>query len=212
MVSVLHFAFIDEAGNVALSQHNHTLVVAALCTETPQAINKLIRKTQKRYGSALASGELKATKADATLVDKILCELAREQIEVFSVMVERQILERTTDDPEALYRWVTTRLIRKLAARHPRLEIVMDQRYTTPHLRYLLEKDIREGISDLPQQYILIRQEDSVFTKELQAVDFIVWAMFQKYERGNDTFYQRIAPRIVEEELITKQIWERDWK
>ena len=212
MSDALHFAFVDEAGNVALSRQNHTLVVAALGTETPQSVNKLIRKTQKKYGSALASGELKAKKAGGRLVDKILHELAQEPVEVFSVIVKQQVLERMTDNPEALYRRATTLLVRKLAARHPRLEIVMDQRYTTPHLRYLLEKGIREGISDLPQQYILIRQEDSVFTKELQAVDFVAWAMFQKYERGNDAFYRHIAPRIVEEELITKQTWERVWK
>ncbi|MDO8753051.1 MAG: DUF3800 domain-containing protein [Anaerolineales bacterium] len=212
MTVTLQYAFIDEAGNPVVSSRNHVLIAAALCTETPQTIGRLIRKAQKKYGSPLASGELKAKKAENKQVDKILYELAQEPIEIFSVVVEQQALERTTDNPEALYRWVMTRLVRKLVALHPRLEIVMDQRYTTQHLRYLLEKDIREGISDLSQKYILIRQEDSVFSKELQAVDFVAWALFQKYQHGNPAFYEQIAPRIMEEELVTKQDLEREWK
>jgi len=212
MTVTLQYAFIDETGNPVVSSRNHVLIAAALCTETPQLIRRLIRQAQKKYGSSLASGELKAKKAEDKLVDKILRELTRESIEIFSVAVERRTLASKIEDPEALYRWTITRLVRKLATRHPRLEIVMDQRYTAPHLRYLLEKSIREGISDLPQQYILIRQEDSVFTKELQAADFVAWALFQKYEYGNPAFYEQIAPRIVEEELITKQDLEREWK
>jgi len=212
MDMTLRYAFVDEAGNIALSHQNHVLLVAALCTDTPRAINRIIRKAQKKYGSSLASGELKAKKAESRLVETLLTILAREPIEVFAVIVDRRMLEKPPKDPEALYRWAMARLIKKLVMRFPRIEIAMDRRYTKEHLRYLLEKAVREGISDLPQQYVLIRQEDSILAKELQAVDFIAWALFQKYERGNDAFYQRIAPRIVEEELITRQVWERDWK
>ena len=102
-----------------------------------------------------------------------------------------------------------TRLVSKLVTRYPRIEIILDRRYTKVHLRYLLERKIREGISDLPQRYVMIRQEDSILVKELQAVGFIAWALFQKYERGNTTFYERIAPRIVEEELINPSCYPR---
>jgi hypothetical protein len=70
----------------------------------------------------------------------------------------------------------------------------------------------RQGISDLPQSYVLIHQEDSMLSRELQAVDFIAWALFQKYERGNTKFYNRIAPRIVVEELVTRQAWQKEKK
>ncbi len=63
----------------------------------------------------------------------------------------------------------------------------------------------------MPQQYGMVRQEDSIFTEELQAVDFFAWAMFQKYVRGESRFYERIVPIIVEE-VITKQVWEQEQK
>jgi len=201
----LRYAYIDEAGNIALSRQNHILVVAALCAETHHSIARIIRKAQKKVGSSLASGELKAKKANDRLVSAVLTALAQETIEVFAIIMDRRILEEQLKDPEEMYRWAMARLVRKLVARFPRIEIDMDRRYTKEHLRYLLEKTVREGISDLPQKYVLIRHEDSILAKELQAVDFIAWALFQKYERGNSAFYELIAPRIVEEELITKQ-------
>jgi len=51
-----------------------------------------------------------------------------------------------------------------------------------------------------------------MLSKELQAVDFIAWALYQKYERSDNKFYKQIAPRIVEEELVTKQVWAKERK
>jgi hypothetical protein len=51
-----------------------------------------------------------------------------------------------------------------------------------------------------------------MLTKELQAVDFIAWAFFQKYERGKPKFHDWIAARIIEEELVTKQAWQKQKK
>ena len=74
-------------------------------------------------------------------------------------------------------------------------------------MRYQLEKAIRQEIAGLPQEYVLIRQEDSLLFKELQAVDFIAWAFFQKFERADDHFYELIAPRVVDLDVISKPIW-----
>jgi len=212
MKPALHFAFVDETGNVALARHNHILVVAALGMERSHSVARIIRKAQKKYGSSLASGELKAKKTQAALTEKLLKALALESIEIFSVIIDRRIIERPPKDPEDIYRWAAARLAEKLVRRYPSIEIVMDRRYTKEHLRDLLERKIRERISPLPQHYVMITQKDSVLVKELQAVDFIAWALFQKYERGDDRFYNQIAPRILEEEWITKQTWEREWK
>lgn len=209
MSDALHFAFIDEAGSTAPTRHNHVMVVAALSMQKSSKIARIIRKAQKMVGSPLASGELKAKKERADRVENILAALAKEAIEIYSVIIDRQILLEPPQDPEDIYRWAAARLAAKIVKRYPSVEIVLDRRYTKERLRYLLEKSIRQEISNLPQRYVMIRQEDSVACKELQAVDFIAWAFFQKYERGDNRFYERIAPRIVEEELVAKQAWER---
>ena len=212
MTDALRYAFIDETGNVALSRQNHILVVAALCSELPRDIDRIMRKAQKKYGSSLASGELKAKKAESKLVESVLTMLAQASIEVFAIVLDRRILNNPPGDQEEMYRWAVARLVKKLVRRAPSIEIVLDRRYTKEHLRYLLEKAIREEIYGLPQQYILIRQEDSALFKELQAVDFIAWALFQKFERANEGFYEAIAPRVVDLEVVSKQTWDQERK
>ena len=91
--------------------------------------------------------------------------------------------------------------------KYPKVEIVLDRRYTNEHLRLLLEISIREEISNIPRQIVIIRQEDSTSIKELQAVDFIAWALYQKYEHNNVSFYEIISSLIIEEELVSKQSW-----
>jgi len=39
------------------------------------------------------------------------------------------------------------------------------------------------------------------------SVDFIAWAFFQKYERGDNRFYEIIQKKVVVEELIERRLW-----
>lgn len=48
---------------------------------------------------------------------------------------------------------------------------------------------------------------ESAARKELQAADFVAWAIFQKYERGDNRFYDSIAHRLVVEEVIEQALW-----
>ena len=67
--------------------------------------------------------------------------------------------------------------IYRLVERWPRINVCLDQRYTNKQQRFTLEEQIREAIQDLPQKIVLVRQENSIHRKELQAVDAIAWAI-----------------------------------
>jgi hypothetical protein len=89
----------------------------------------------------------------------------------------------------------------------PRIEISSDKRYTTTRLRKALEKEIRERIADFDTQVVLINQEDSVASKELQAADFIAWALFQKHEHGDERYYEVLENNVIVEDLIKRRLW-----
>ena len=110
---------------------------------------------------------------------------------------------------EEVYRQAMARAVYRMVERFPAIGICLDRRYTNENLRYLLEKRIREDIQDLPQKMVLIRQENSSARKELQAVDAVAWAFFQKYERSDTRFYDLIASKVIMEELINEQDWKK---
>jgi hypothetical protein len=49
---------------------------------------------------------------------------------------------------------------------------------------------------------VVIRQEDSMKVKALQAVDYVVWAFGQKHARNDDSYCRLIGNKVVVEEVI----------
>jgi len=104
MTDLLHYAFIDETGNIIFSSENHFLIVAALGTNNRNSITRIIRNTQKKFGASLSSGELKAKKESDSLVRHVLGLLSKEPIQIFAVVVDKKILNLPLRDPEEIYR------------------------------------------------------------------------------------------------------------
>ena len=39
----------------------------------------------------------------------------------------------------------------------------------------------------------------------LQVIDYISWAIFRKYEHGQENYYEKIEQYIIDEEVMTKE-------
>lgn len=206
MDKTLHYAFMDESGTVGVTG-THFLVVAVLTAIEPRHIEKLIRRALKKFGSRLNSGEIKAADFEETAISRLLREIADEAVAIMATVVDQQSILRAPKEKEEIYRNVVAQTVRRLVLQFPRVEICIDKRYTSDYLRYRLEKSIRAEIEDLPHQMVLIRQENSSSRKGLQAVDAVAWAFFKKYERGDERFYNLVASRIIDEQVIAKKDW-----
>ena len=204
----IYYAFVDKSGSTAPTETSHILVIAVLGTEEPIDIRRVIHRFQKKNSSSLPSGELKARKLEPAKVKKVLDKLAQSPIQIVAVIVDPIILNHPPQDPEDIYRWAVSRAVYFMVERYPNVEIVLDRRYTKEPLRFELEKAIRKEITGIPDQYVLIRQDNSSQRKELQAVDFLAWAFFQKYEKNDAQYYDLIAPLVVKEEWLSKQLWD----
>ncbi len=68
-----------------------------------------------------------------------------------------------------------------------------------------LKKGIKEYIKTnaLKIRYDIFHHA-SASSANLQIVDYISWAIYRKYERGEDNYYKRIENYILDEELMTK--------
>lgn len=205
--AIFHYAFIDESGTVGFPAGTHFLIIGVLVSENPREVERPIRRALKKYGPNLASGEVKAADFEETALLRLLKEIAQENIEIVATIVDQQAILRPPKDKEDIYRQSVARTVRRLVERYPRVQIVLDKRYTRSSLRDLLEETIRAELEELPRQRVLIRQENSADRKELQAVDVIAWAFFQKYERNDDRFYNLISFRVVDEQVIAEKDW-----
>lgn len=205
--AILHYAFIDESGTVGFPGGTHFLVIGVLVTENPREVERPIRRALKKYGPSLVSGEVKAADFEEKAVFRLLKEIAEEKVEIAATIVDQRAIQHPPKDREDIYRQSVARTVRRLVGRYPHVQVVLDKRYTRNTMRDKLEDAIRAELEDLPRQRVLIRQENSNDRKELQAVDAIAWAFFQKYEREDDRFYNLISLRIVDEEVISDKDW-----
>jgi len=203
----MYYGFLDEAGGADPFSGSRFLVVAVLATNAPRPIELHVKRARKRLREKPASGEIKATHSREHVIERLLTALDREDIQIVAEIVDKRAIVRPPEDPEDIYRLTVARAVSHCVVRWPRFDLYLDKRYTKRKLRYALERFIREAISGLPQEVILISQEDSVRRKELQAVDYVAWAIFQKYERGDNRFFQIIADKVVMEDVLEKPLW-----
>ena len=77
----------------------------------------------------------------------------------------------------------------------------MDKRYTNPHLREKQNRAILKEISSLQKAVLVVEHSESNSESALQVADAMAWALFQKHERGDDSFYTLVKDKIVIEEL-----------
>lgn len=198
----LYHAFVDESGNVTPFTSDETfLIIAVLVVTHPRPLELIIKRAFRRFGPNLP-GEMKATHSKDKTILWILEAIARQKVEIVAVVVDKRGIIKPLNDPEALYRQAMARAIRHCVARWPRLKITIDKRYTHRHLRQKLERAIREEITRVTEQMVLIEQIDSLGAKGLQVIDYVAWALRQKYQRGNTSYYQVIEDKIVIEKVV----------
>jgi hypothetical protein len=203
----MRYAFVDESGTETPFSNDHFLVLALLSAAQERDVLLPVRLTHKKYGSSLPSGEMKAAASRPDVKKFLLRSIAGMPVEIMTVVVDKRCILRPPADSGDIYRKAVASIARHAVMRWPSIEICLDKRYSTLRLRERLESAIRNEIADLPQQAVIIRQEDSISHQGLQAADYIAWAIFQKYEKGNPGFYRIIETKIVVEELIEQELW-----
>ena len=78
---------------------------------------------------------------------------------------------------------------------HRGLELWLDKRYTKDMQRRQLERYLRDEMVDLPEQALVLYQEDWRTQAGLQVVDHICWAFYRKYERRDPSLSLALAER-----------------
>ena len=203
----MRYGFLDESGGADPFSGSHFLVVVVLSTNVPRPIELHVKRARKSLGRKARPDEMKAAVLEERVIERLLQSIVEEDVEIVAVIVDKQVILRPPKDPEDIYREAVTRTVAHCVERWPRIELLLDKRYTKRSLRLELERVIREGIAGLPQEVVLIRQEDSRNRKELQAVDHVAWAIYQKYEAGDGRFYEILQDKIVVEEVIRHHLW-----
>ena len=203
------WVFVDETGDVGRAPgSSRYLIVAAVLTRDPKPLRKTVVKTRKHLRKKLRNvPELKAWHTPKEVVMRLLQYIAELDVEITAAILDKRTAPACSES-EDWYRLVCAEAVWPCFEKYGWLQLVLDRRYTDKKRRKKLNHSILARTLDFsqgPRAFIAeIEHSDSAQEKGVQAADAVVWSIGQKYERGNDEFYEIIKDKIITEKVIGK--------
>ncbi len=194
----MHYAFGDEASG--LGPGSNYFVFSMLVVPHGHPVETQIKRLMRRMGKRLGGNEIKATHVGKPVVKQLLRSMVRFDFSVVAVIVDKRGVVFT--DPEKVYRQTVALAVRRCAERWPSLDIILDKHYTSPGPQAKLDREITSALTDEQRARVRVRPGIFYQIKPLQAADCLVWAIWRKYERGDDDLYRIVTDKIVSEEIV----------
>ena len=196
--------YLDESGDLGFDPNSSKhIVIALLITENPYKIERCIKKIRQRKLKKKLKElpEIKFNKSNDHIREKTLECLSREHIEIaYIVLNKKRVTPEKQNHKQNIYNFITGNLMCNLPyGNKTKIKLIVDKRISNKVIRADFDRNVKQR-SGLQMD---ISHENSELNKCLQASDFIVGAIFRKYESGDSRFYDLIKDRIkISEHLL----------
>jgi hypothetical protein len=198
--------FVDESGTLP-DPKDKVVIVAAVGSQSPEkllTISKSVRKFQKKKYSA----EIKFYKAGERTKKKFLEKLAKEDLEIFVLTVEKEG-KKIEDSPGnfALLCWLILEDC-LLFYKNKLKQVIFDRHF---HQKKDQEK-FNQVLTRLLNRQLIFIHVDSQKDSRVNAADMVAGSLLWKATGKDKKFYQLIKEKITSEKIINwKQIREKFW-
>jgi hypothetical protein len=206
----MSFIFIDESGDLGFDfgkkGTTSFFLITFLFTSNKRSIEKCVKKVhaglRKKYKRI---GVLHAYKEEKTTRKRLLKMLTARDCRIMTILLnKRKVYTRLQDEKAVLYNFVTNILLdrilaKKLVKTDNAIEIIASRKETSKFLNRNFKTYLESQLSRYHGVSVRISIKTPSEEKGLQAVEFISWAVFRKYEHRDETYYRLIKKRIIEE-------------
>jgi len=205
------YIFLDESGDLGFKDTSSKwfLFTIAIISD-PQSLVKVVkkvwrplRKKHKMLGELHASHEKDSTRRRmlrqlGSVTDlKVLCVILNKQ----KVYIDFQ------NQKNLLYNYTANILLERLHStevlgHNEPINLFVDRKDTKKRLRENFIHYLTSSMNERRDGPFSIELHLSHENRSLQAVDFISWAIFRKYEKSDYEWYEMIKNTIIEERLL----------
>ncbi len=205
------YIFMDESGDLGFdSRKSGTtkhFVITLVFAENKRPIEKCVKKIHaglsknlKKKGSILHAYHEKP----ATRIRLLRCLAAKDASIVTIILNKQKVYTKLQEEKAVLYNYVTNILLdriftRKLITAVGKIELIAERRETNKFLNINFKDYLQRQVTNNHGVDLSVEIRTPFEEKSLQAVDFASWAIFRKYEYGDDYYYKTIKGMIVEE-------------
>ncbi|OGK19704.1 hypothetical protein A3D80_01850 [Candidatus Roizmanbacteria bacterium RIFCSPHIGHO2_02_FULL_40_13b] len=205
------YVFLDESGDLGFKKSSSTwFLFTVAITPDKRALERVvkrIRRTLRKKHKNL--GELHAYHADSATRRRVLQEISSlKDIHIVCVILnKKKVYIDLQNQKNYLYNYTANILLDRLCNKktlktNELIELYVDRKDTNKKLQEKFIIYISEAMNKRRLGAFSIKLHKSNENKSLQAVDFISWAIFRKYERGDYEFYEIIKAKIIDEKIL----------
>lgn len=200
----------DESGNLGFNFDKKGttsyFLITFLFTRSKRPIEKCVKKVhsglRKKYKKI---GVLHAYIEEPVTKRRLLSLLAEKDCKIMTILLnKKKVYTKLQDEKPVLYNYVTNILLdriftKKLIQSDDSIKIIASRKETNKFLNENFKSYLHSQLAANYKVKVSISVKTPAEQKALQAVDFVSWAIFRKYEYKDDTYYNLIRGKIVEE-------------
>lgn len=207
------YIFLDESGDLGFNfkkkKTSKYFIITFLFVKEKNAVEKIVKKIFRGFSKIEVKnhhGVLHAFKESPRTRQKLL-NLFREK-NMSNVLIvylnKKKVYTKLQDEKQVLYNYVTNILLdrvctQKLIPTDERIFLIASRRETNKFLNQNFTAYLKSQVKNNHKLDIEIEIKSPTQEKSLQVVDMLSWAIFRKYEYGDESYYNLIKPDIVEE-------------
>jgi len=205
------YIFLDESGDLGFSERSSRWFVLTIAlTNNHRKVEKCVKKVHRGLKSKFKKvKELHAYHSSEITRKRILKQLSEiEDLQVHCIVLNKnKVYVDLRNQKNYLYNYTANTLLDRLYNKNnfkkdEKVLIYIDQRETNKFLKKNFENYLTDGLSKKGSSGFKIKIKPSHTEKCLQAVDFISWAIYRKYEHGDYEYYEIIKNKIIGEGLL----------
>lgn len=208
----MSYIFVDESGDLGFdfkkkgtSKYFLISFLFVPSTTKRRRTTKIVSKVflTLKNSKKRKSGTLHAYKESPVIRFRLLNKLAKEDVKIMTICLDKEkVYTNIQAEENLLYSNITNILLnkiytRKLIPKGERIELIASRRATNK----LLNNNFKEYIESNKNNKLDINV--SIVSPEkdkcLQAVDFVSWSIYKKYQKGDYSYYNVIKNKIFEE-------------
>lgn len=205
------YIFLDESGDLGFSERSSRWFVLTIAlTNNHRRVEKCVKKVHRGLKNKFKKvKELHAYHSNDITRKRILKQLSEiDDLQVHCIVLnKKKVYVDLRNQKNYLYNYTANILLDRLYSKNnfkndEQVLVYIDQRETNKFLKKNFEKYLTEGLIKRGSNGFKIRIKPSHTEKCLQAVDFVSWAIYRKYEHGDYEYYEIIKNKIISEGLL----------
>jgi len=210
------YIFLDESGDLGFnfSKRKTTkyFLVTFLFVKEKTVLEKIVKKVFKGFSSMEVknhNGVLHAHKETPRTRQKLLNLFKEKNMSNILVVYlnKKKVYTKLQDQKQVLYNYITNILLdrvytKKLIPLNEKICLIASRRETNKFLNQNFSLYLKNQLKNNHKIDIDIEIKSPTQEKSLQVVDMLSWAIFRKYEHGDESYYNLIKADIIEENSL----------